>query len=556
MKNLKIKVKLAIGFVAILLLLVVLNAFSIVNMKRLATYPDTLYDGPHMASLYSVATVNQINEIDVYLKTLIMNNSNDVDAQFDTLISNLENYLEYLSSVSSLNQTAISEIKTSTTDFITTANQIANLIRQNKISDAKSLLLGSSSKLSSMKSTAGTLSESMNDTAEQFIRDADKNAQFTIIFQDVLFGLIVLVSIFTIFKMSSVLTVPIKKLEKNMEEISKGNLNVEFDTSSQDELGMLSINMKHTIDSINSYIKDITQVLGQIAEGNIDAEVTASYEGDFLPIKESLNNIIKSLNSTMRRIREASEQVSAGSENVASGASILSEGTIRQSQDTDMLLSAVNRVYDSTVQDAQNAEKINTIAFQAVTDVKIGNEHMQNMTSAMENINSASNEIAKIVNLIDNIAFQTNILALNAAVEAARAGAAGKGFSVVAEEVRNLATKSAEAAKKTTDLISNSIQAVDDGAVIAREAAESLSTVIANVSEVASLVGNITESTDSQVKEMTSIKSIVESISSIVESNAGTAEESSASSEELSGQAQALKELVSEFRLKGEGATA
>lgn len=243
---------------------------------------------------------------------------------------------------------------------------------------------------------------------------------------------------------------------------------------------------------------------------------------------------------------DASEQVSSGSQALAQGTSE-QEASIRELSDY------VSDISGRVNKNAENAKNVSEISDTATTDLKEGNAEMQKMLAAMKIIDEKSAEIEKIINTIDNIAFQTNILALNAAVEAARAGEAGKGFAVVADEVRNLASKSAEAAQTTSELIGSTIEAVSNGTAIADSTAQTIESVMERFSNANALINEISEGSAQQASMVDQVLSSVSQISAVVQNNAATAEESASASALTAAQAKELQKMVKQFHLREDG---
>ncbi|WP_444642584.1 methyl-accepting chemotaxis protein [Caproiciproducens sp. R1] len=345
-------------------------------------------------------------------------------------------------------------------------------------------------------------------------------------------------------------------LANNMEhgEIGISNKDaVKLTVDTKDEVGQVAGALENTLGSLQMYIGEISEVLNAVSKGDLTVKTQMQYLGDFSEIKSALDQIVDSLNGVFSDIDHAAESVSLRSEQISSGAAALSQGASEQAGATEQLSATISEISGQIQKTAKNAAVASSIAKESTTAVEKGNRDIEQMLSAMNDIHSASAEIRKIIKTIEDIAFQTNILALNAAVEAARAGAAGKGFSVVADEVRNLAGKSAQAAGQTAKLIENTISLVNNGMTVANSTAESFQHIRTRTSESAGLISEISEATGDEAAAVEQVTQGIEQIAQVVQTNSATSEENAAVSQDLSAQARRLRTLAAKFRLR-EGA--
>ncbi len=319
-----------------------------------------------------------------------------------------------------------------------------------------------------------------------------------------------------------------------------------------DEIGMIAQTTHQVCGCLREAINDVNRVLGEMANGNLAVNVTANesyYMGDFKVLFTSLQTIHANLVHIIRDISEVAGQVDTGAERVSSGAQALAQGTMEQSATVDGLMTNVAtitaQVRDSTVRCGNASELVDRATGYAVE----ADRKMDQLTEATRNIDQSSTQIGTIIKTIEDIAFQTNILALNAAVEAARAGNAGKGFSVVADEVRSLAAKSAEAAQNTNNLISRSIQSAKSGTESTDQAVSAMQVINDCIQSIKSLMDEIAAASVRQSEMIASVENGIKEISNVVQDNSMAAEKSASVSKELSQQARALKGLISRFRV-------
>ncbi|MCX7714420.1 MAG: methyl-accepting chemotaxis protein, partial [Clostridia bacterium] len=343
---------------------------------------------------------------------------------------------------------------------------------------------------------------------------------------------------------------PISKIVGFVAELGKGNLNVDISVDSDDELGEMTTQLRQTTKIIKSYIQEISDVVGEMSKGNFEISLKQEYIGDFLSIEQSLNTVIDMLNDMFLKIGTSANQISSGANEVSNGAVNLSQGATEQASAIQELSASISDVAHKIRTIAESAESANGKASLIGERLQKSKNKMKGLINAINVINDTSDKIKNINKAIEDIAFQTNILALNASVEAARAGNAGKGFSVVANEIRSLAAKSREASKNTTQLIGTSMKAVQNGKRIADDTANSLADVIDGSQEIIDFIREISSSTNEQSQAISQINTGIEQISAVTQTNAATAEESAAASEELSAQTVLLDELLSKLKYR------
>lgn len=346
---------------------------------------------------------------------------------------------------------------------------------------------------------------------------------------------------------------PIKHCSERLKQLAGGDLTTPIpEISRKDETGILAAATESIVTSLKAVITDSDRILSEMAEGNfrIKSNCEESYVGEFAGLRESMEELAKHLSETIKQIQGTAGQVDLGAGQLSGSAQHLAEGATEQAGAVQQLQATMTNITDQIRINANESDLAVQHSFKVVEEAEVGTQKMEELTAAMDRITETSKKIANIVSDIEEIASQTNLLSLNASIEAARAGDAGRGFSVVADEIRKLAEGSAASAVNTRTLIATSIQEIENGRDSTKQTSDALKTMITGIGELRSGAEKTSKLAEMQLESIRQVEQGIDQISEVVQANSASAQETSATSEELSAQAAALNTLVGRFQLK------
>jgi methyl-accepting chemotaxis protein len=576
MKNLKVKSKLLVSFMIILILAVAVGVCGIIALGTSGDSIELLSE--RQAESVANSRINQnVAMIRADIRGVGMSMLNVDSAALDTYMEDMETTKEavlkdMVETRAMLHDaqaiTLFEKIQTNWNTFDEIDDRFVEYISGINLDNFNNLTTSQRQKItdetlsliSELASAAEPLQESVASLTDRIVvlceEQVDTSNSDVTLWTTIIIAVLAAAAVIAVVLMlyvSGLISTPLTKMMGWLKQAGEtGNLHFGDEewalcdklSSGKDEIGQ-------SINAFNVFMRKVVyygEELTRVSNNDLTVQVQKLSEND--TIGSALEHMISSLNSTFNEINSSASQVNSGSQQIANGAQSLAAGATEQASSVEELSNSINEIATSIKHAANAARHASEVATDARGKAEKGSQQMTEMMKAVNDINDAALNINRVIKVIDDIAFQTNILALNAAVEAARAGSAGKGFAVVAEEVRNLAAKSSEAAKETGSLIEASISQAQLGVRIAGETNESLREIVEGIIESNKISLEIAKDTQEESEAIAQVNIGIEQVSQVVQQNSATAEESAAASEQLSGQAAMLSQLIAQFNLK------
>ncbi|MGI5936506.1 MAG: methyl-accepting chemotaxis protein, partial [Oscillospiraceae bacterium] len=459
-QNLKMTSKMLVGFVTVAVIAMIVGAVGIFNVLKIQDADEQLYQENTLGIQYCSEVLSNFEQLRYTALSLATQDSSgalDLVSEIEGFYSKTDAALQNFEGIirSEDIRSLYNEIESDWNNYKAYITKVIQLIKSDQYSSAKNIILNDSDKTGdALQANLVKLLELDSSAASKRAEENGRNALRSVYISMATVVIAVTASIALGIAIARFINFPLNNLTKEANRLAIGDLDLDVSANSKDEIG----NLVNALGAIVQSTREQAEVVKRLAAQDLTVDVKIRSDKDVFG--RELAILVDNLNRLMAEIAAAADQVAAGSKQVSSSSMALSQGATQQASSVEELTASLEEMSDQTKKNAANAKTANELAANASSQAIQGDLQMQEMLQAMDEINTASSNINRIIKVIEDIAFQTNILALNAAVEAARAGQYGKGFAVVAEEVRTLAARSSSAAKETTELIENSIRKV------------------------------------------------------------------------------------------------
>lgn len=557
LNKIKIGPKLIGGFLIVAVIAGIIGIVGISNIKTIDARDTMLYEKATvpikdlviLAQAFERIRVNMWEMIATQDEGTIEEKAKEIDALREEISKCQEDFEKNINDEKVKKE--LEDFKASEKIFGEDIDRIVELAKANKDKEAEELMINEADKTAAEEEAQiDSMESELTRFAQQISNDNIKTADSATITTITVLVIGILFAIIIGLFLSRSISNPLAKVTKMLQDMANGEISDKLSMDRSDEIGILAKSMNKLVDTMKDLIiEDGGVVLENAANKDLTKRMKKEYLGQFAKMKENINKVIASLDTALTQVAEATEQVSSASQQISAGGQSLAQGANEQASSLEEVSSSLEEMSSMTKQNAENANQAKNLAGEANGNAAEGTKSMTKMSESINKIKESSDQTAKIVKTIDEIAMQTNLLALNAAVEAARAGEAGRGFAVVAEEVRNLAQRSAQAAKNTADMIAESVKNADGGVKIATEVSKSFESITTSVKKVNDLIAEIAAASNEQAQGIDQVNTAVAQMDKVTQQNAANSEESASAAEELSSQAEELAGMVAQFAL-------
>ena len=551
-KDQKVNVKLGVLFTIMMVFILVFAYMCITSIMTMTERHEAVYDeyGAGACYLGEVTHNFQIMSIKVELAFTAQDDATRA-AALEVYNSSKKDMLDYITKFKEVIKdkdiiAQIAVIEPQLTKYVIGLDSMVEMLNAGNVDFSKMMgeTASTQAQLDEVNAEIETLLTLIYERGHEEDRVVASRSTKTTVVCTIFAVIMVLFNAFVCKYLLSMISKPLAQLKEAADKLALGDVEVNIKRQCGDEFGDLA----ESFAEMAGNLKGQAEIAKQLATGDRTMNVVPRSEKDV--VGNALQYMMVEENHVLSSIKEASYQVTTGSEQVASASQSLAQGSTEQASAIQQITASIDEITQRTKINANDANETNKLVIEAREHAELGNTRMEQMRGAMAEINDSSENISRIIKVIDDIAFQTNILALNAAVEAARAGQHGRGFAVVADEVRTLAGKSAQAASETAELIEDSIRKVAHGSALAEETAEALEKIVASIERVVDLVNSIAIASNDQATAITQIDQAIMQVSQVVQTNSATSEQCAAASEELSAQAARLRDMISRYQLK------
>lgn len=552
--RMKLKKRLTFGYTVVIGMMILAGIFSMTGLGTLYGKMNSYVNGSERANTAVKNCGIDINIAARSIREMVMNDDADTYPQYretvEQYMEKIGEQLEILKSTGLIQDDLCRKYEDILTKWGQTGYAIMDEAESGNRQTAEKMIL---EECSPLLNEVDEITDEIDAVTDELKAEALEISRLTTVTETAFIFVLIIAAVVLASRISkavvSSVLIPLREVEKVADELSAGNLHINLEYHSDDEIGNLAHSLRKSIRILSSYVDDIAHSMNEFSKGNFDVQPEVEWKGDFVGILDSFMLFEKSMADMVKKVQQVADQVKGGSDQVAASALELAQGATEQAGVTQQVTVALGNVAGHVTQNAEYAKNISREVKKVGEELASSNGKMHEMVASMNEINSASEEISHIISTINEIASQTNLLALNASIEAARAGEAGKGFAVVADQVSLLAAQSAQAAKESALLIESSVRAVEKGMVIAGETAKQLEDVVGGANRITQKVNDVAAALDEQSVEIVQVNEGVGKINDVVQTNAATSEECAAASQEMTSQAEILEELIRQFKV-------